>query len=603
MAYAIMRTAKLKAPANVSAAASHIERTRPTHNARPGVANEWLIGGPGMYAQAEKVWAKIPKKRSDAVHGIEVVMTASPEAFQGPNALDAHTFGQAVTEWAKNEFRGAQILGACMHLDESTPHVQLILIPTDLKSDGTLQLNAKKYLGSAQKLSAMQTSFAKHVESFGLERGLKGSKAKHTTIGQFYSAINNPGAFKLVRPMVETPPILLTEKGRKVWANTQTKNIVGGLTGLPQLKAKASAGIVHERHAKQLKRSNSILSAENAELKRKQKDQADMLRSLPLEQVATNLGCYQDAKTRAKDKDQWQSPSGPINISGQKFFNHESGEGGGGAFDLVMHIHDCTYSEALAWLRDEFDPAAAINAATESARLRAQAAIQKAPAAPFRAPVHIEMHWQRVRHYLSAVRGLAVSLIDKMRQDGWLGADARANAYFIKTEGNKIVAVELKGTGKSTYSGSRGRSSEGVFPVLGGKRKLVVCEAPIDAISYVQLHPDCSAIATGGTGKWRAAMPFLLKHQDEYDSLACASDNDDAGREMAKNYGIAHEPPPGGLHDWNDALRVHQGDPEAFSNTDSEEAHETAVSPSEASYTPSWKLDEDKDNDAPEPKR
>lgn len=602
MAYAIMRTAKLKAPANVSASASHIERTRPTHNARPDVANTWLIGGPGMYAKAEKIWAQIPKKRSDAVHGIEVVMTASPEAFEGPNALDAHTFGQAVAEWAKKEFKGAQILGACMHLDESTPHVQMILVPTDLKPDGTIQLNAKKFLGSAQKLSAMQTSFAKHVERFGLERGLKGSKAKHTTIGQFYSAINNPGRFNLLRPQVETPPMLLTDKGRKAWANAQTKTIIDGLSGLPKLKAQASVGIVNERQKTQLKRSNSALSAENSELKRKQKEQANMLRSLPLEQVASALGCYQDAKTAAKDKEQWQTPAGPINVRGEKFFNHESGEGGGGAFDLVMHVRDCTYSEALAWLRDEFDPVAAINAAADSARIRAQAEVAKAPAVPFRAPEHIEMHWQRVRHYLTAVRGLAGSMIDKMKQSGWLGADARANAYFVKVDGNKTVAVELKGTGKSTYSGSRGRSSEGVFPVYGGKRKLVVCEAPIDAISYVQLHPDCTAIATGGTGKWRAAMPFLLKYQDVYGSLACASDNDEAGREMAKNYGIAHEPPPGGLHDWNDALRVHQGDPEAFSSTDTEKAHETTVSPSEPPYTPSWKRDEDNDNDAPEPK-
>jgi len=61
MAYAILRTKKLKAPGNVAASASHIERTRPTHNADLTVANEWLIGGPGMYASAKKVWDSIPK--------------------------------------------------------------------------------------------------------------------------------------------------------------------------------------------------------------------------------------------------------------------------------------------------------------------------------------------------------------------------------------------------------------------------------------------------------------------------------------------------------------------------------------------------------------
>lgn len=581
MAYAIMRTAKLKAPANVSAAASHIERSRPTANARPGVANKWLMGGPGMYAEAEKIWAMIPKKRSDAVHGIEVVMTASPEAFQGPNALDADSFGQAVTDWAKKEFKGAQIVGACMHLDESTPHVQLILVPTDLKADGTMQLNAKKYLGSAQKLSAMQTSFAKHVERFGLERGLKGSKAKHTTIGQFYSAINNPGKFKLVRPAVETPPMLLTEKGRKAWANAQTKAIIEGLSGLTQIKAQASAGIVHERQAKQLKAANSALSSENEELKRRQKEQAAKLRSLPLQDVAKALGCYR----LEKDAKMWETPSGKMTITGEKFFNHELEEGGGGAFDLVMHVNDCKYGEALAWLRDHYDPSAAIQAAADSARIKAQEQIEKAPQAPFRAPEHREDKWPRVREYLTKTRHLAESLVDKLRAQGWIGADSRANAFFLKVVGNKTVSAELRGTGRSSFRGSAigSSSKDGVFPVLAGKTRLAICEAAIDAISYVQLHPDCSAVAVGGTGKWKAAQAFIEKHGAEYGEIVCASDQGLDGETMAMNLNLRHAPPPNGIHDWNDAVKALEIDPKAFDQAKPiERAHEERKAPDAA---------------------
>lgn len=561
-AFAILRTKKLKTPGNVAGSASHIERSRPTHNARPGVANEWLAGGPGMYAQAKQIWDGIPKMRSDAVRGIEVLMTASPEAFQDGLDLDAWK-AQSMT-WLRKQFKGAQIVGACLHLDESTPHIQAIIVPTDLKPDGTLQLNCKKYLGGAAKLSAMQTSYAGAVAGLGLKRGVQGSKAKHTRIEQFYRSINAP-TVQLVRPVVETPPMILTEKARIAWAGAQTSTLVAKLSQpLLQLQDKARSAVMHKRQADQLKRSNSVLSTENAELKRRQKEQSDMLRSIPLEQVATALGCYQDAKTLAKDKEQWQTPAGPINIRGPKFFNHESGQGGGGAFDLVMHVNECTYSEALAWLRDTYDPAAAINAVAEAARLKAQADVEKAAPAPYRAPEHQERHWPMVRQYLTAIRGVAASLVDKLRDAGWLGADSRANAYFLKLDGNKTVSAEIKGTGRSTYSGSRGRSSEGVFVVKGGSRKLVVCEAPIDAMSYVQLHPDCTAIATGGTGKWKAAMPFLIQHQDKFDSLACASDNDDAGREMARNYGIEHEPPPNGYHDWNDALQAYNRDPAAL---------------------------------------
>ena len=95
-----------------------------------------------------------------------------------------------------------------------------------------------------------------------------------------------------------------------------------------------------------------------------------------------------------------------------------------------------------------------------------------------------------------------------------------------------------------------------MFPVLQGKQKLAVCESAIDAISYVQLHPGSSAIATGGTGKWQAALPFLEKHAHEYDQVVCASDNGEGGIGMAKALSLPHEPPPKGFGDWNDAAQA-----------------------------------------------
>lgn len=562
MAYAILRTKKLKAPGNVAASASHIERTRPTHNADPKVANEWLIGGPGMYASAKEIWDKIPKKRSDAVHAFEVLLTASPEAFDG---LDLDAWKAKNIEWLRQQFRGCEIVGACLHLDESTPHIQAIVIPTEVSKDGVLKLNCKKHLGGAAKLSAMQTSYAKAMSQFGLERGLEGSKAKHVKISQFYSSISRGAPVKFKPFAVQVPPVLLTGKAREGWADAQTKALKKDLAQpIKQLKAEASRAKDMAKRNNDLKRSNSSLSADLAEAKRKQKEAAAQLRQLPLEQVAQALGCFQSKKLLEKDPKMWESPAGKIRIDGSKFFNHEEGKGGGGAFDLVMHINDCTYSEALAFLRDSFDPAAAIQAAAEAARIAAQAEVKKAAPAPFRAPEHVEKHWPRVRHYLTAVRGLAASLIDKLREHGWIGADYRANAYFLKNVGNKTVSAELRGTGQSQFSGSRGRSSEGVFPVIGGTRKLVVCESAIDAISYVQLHPDCSAIATGGTGKWRAALPYLEKHGSKYQELACASDLDVAGIQMAQNLDLPHEPPPNGIHDWNDAVKALRDDPGAL---------------------------------------
>lgn len=561
--YAIMRCQRLKAPSNVKGSAYHIERLQPTPNARPGIVNPWAIGGPDIYGRAKKVWAKIPNIRKDNVHGIEVVMTATPEAFQGPNAIDLDAWVKDNVKWLQDEYKGCVILGASLQLDERTPHLQAVIIPTDRKADGTPFLNAKKFFGNKKQMSQAQTRYHDAVKHHGLERGIEGSSAKHTTLAQYYGVVNGVAGLKLTRPVVEQPPLILSASGRIAWADAQTRRIVSDLSPeIRDLKARAVSGAMAEKQNHELKKSNGELRKELAEEKRKAA--AARLRELPMDTVAQALGCYKTPKTLGKDKDMWESPAGKINIKGTKFFNQETGKGGGGAFDLVMHVNDCSYAEALAWLRDEFDPAAAVEAAVEAARIKAQTEVEKAPPKPFEAPQHVESSWPRVRDYLVSVRALAGSLVDKLRDAGWLGADARNNAYFVKQDGNKLTSVELKGTGRSLFTGSRGRSSEGVFYVAGGTEKLAVCEAPIDAISYVQLHPQASAIATGGTGKWAAAINFLLKHRDKYQSVVCAADNDEGGVEMAQNLHLDHEPPPNGIHDWNDAVKALRDDPAAL---------------------------------------
>lgn len=550
MAYAILRTKKLKTPGNVAASASHIERTRPTHNADLSVANEWLIGGPGMYAKAAEVWGAIPKKRSDAVHAFEVLLTASPEAFDG---LDLDAWKARNIEWLRKQFKGCVIAGACLHLDESTPHIQAIIIPTERGKDGALKLNCKAHLGGAAKLAAMQTSYANAMQPFALERGIEGSKAKHVTIAQFYRSIRNGAPVKFKPFAVQSPPILLRGPAREAWANAQTNALKKDLAGpINRLRGEASRAKDLEKRNHDLKRSNSALSADLADAKRREKEAAAQLRSLPLEQVAQSLGCFQSKKLLEKDPKMWESPAGKIRIDGTKFFNHEEGKGGGGAFDLVMHVNNCSYSEALAFLRDEFDPAAAVQAAAEAARLQAQAQVKKAAPAPFQAPQNVEERWPRVRHYLTEVRSLAASLVDRLKEQGWIGADFRNNAFFLKVLGNRTTAAELRGTGQSQFKGSRGRSSEGVFPVIQGSARLAVCESAIDAISYVQLHPDSSAIAVGGTGKWQAAIPFIEQNGHQYQEVVCASDNGTGGVGMAKAMGLRHDAPPAAFDDWND---------------------------------------------------
>ena len=84
------------------------------------------------------------------------------------------------------------------------------VVPVD---EATGRLNAKKYIGgSRHTLSQMQTDFAVEVKDLGLDRGVQGSKAKHTSIKEYYEKLNNyenePGIEKGLTYEIPEPEFL-----------------------------------------------------------------------------------------------------------------------------------------------------------------------------------------------------------------------------------------------------------------------------------------------------------------------------------------------------------------------------------------------------------
>ena len=56
---------------------------------------------------------------------------------------------------------------------------------------------------------------------------------------------------------------------------------------------------------------------------------ADLVREIPLEVVLRSWGAVRDRR----EKSRWHTPRGPLSITGGKFFNWHSRQGGGGAID------------------------------------------------------------------------------------------------------------------------------------------------------------------------------------------------------------------------------------------------------------------------------
>src|SRR5687768_17901677 len=77
---------------------------------------------------------------------------------------------------------------------------------------------------------------------------------------------------------------------------------------------------------------------------------AERVRALALESVLRQAGARPDPHDRHK----WHTCQGVLSITGPKFMNWSQGRGGGGAIDLVIHLHDRCFMEALEWLEHHF---------------------------------------------------------------------------------------------------------------------------------------------------------------------------------------------------------------------------------------------------------
>ena len=195
MTYAILRTRKVKSFGAVARSARHTFREQPTPNANPAqLRRNKTIGAIGVEQVLEALRGRLPdKRRSDAVLCIEYLVTASPEVFKRHGGhlddLGGGYFDDALG-WLKQRHGPENVISSTVHLDESTPHLVAYVVPRT--KDG--RLSCRDFLGGPAKLREMQDSFhtACGVKR-GLERGLRGSKAKHEDVAAFYTTLTAAG--------------------------------------------------------------------------------------------------------------------------------------------------------------------------------------------------------------------------------------------------------------------------------------------------------------------------------------------------------------------------------------------------------------------------
>jgi hypothetical protein len=266
------------------------------------------------------------------------------------------------------------------------------------------------------------------------------------------------------------------------------------------------------------------------------------MRAVPLITVLRWSGAQPDRF----DPHKWHTAQGVLSVTGTKFINWHLGHGGGGAIDLVMHLHGLGFGQALEWLE------------------RHGASVVVPPvSAPPRSllwlPPSVPEHLAQVRRYLTQQRRLPAALLAPLIEAGSLYADGRANAVFLLRDSHgQPVGAELRGTGTVSWRGMApgSRKDLGCFAVPATSLETcILCESAIDALSCHALHPTYRCLSTAGARPQPAWLPHLITQGHP---LFCGFDLDPTGEAMAQAM-IALHPSIHRLRparkDWNDVLR------------------------------------------------
>jgi len=174
-AFAIMRMEKIKSSGSLKRALEHNTRERMPENADPKRLSFNKYEGGSVDDVMSRYIERLPDKvRKNAVLAVELVMTASAD-FKG----NWNDYLNDCGKWAKKLFGADNVLSVAHHLDEKTPHVQIIVQPL---KDG--KLNAKHFIGgSRDRMAELQDEFFKEVGFLhGLSRGQsrQETKARHS---------------------------------------------------------------------------------------------------------------------------------------------------------------------------------------------------------------------------------------------------------------------------------------------------------------------------------------------------------------------------------------------------------------------------------------
>lgn len=212
MGYISIQINKAKGSADTGAS-DHIERKTMPKNADPTRThlNCELVEFPdGVADRTEAISHRIRtagikrKITPDQVWAIRIVLSGTHEDMirvQDEGRLNEWCDDNL--QWLHRTFGKENTVSAVLHMDEHTPHIHATVVPivtgerrkarkkqaegkrTYRKKANAVRLCADDLL-TRERLVAYHDSYAKAMAKYGLQRGVRGSEARHTTTAQYY---------------------------------------------------------------------------------------------------------------------------------------------------------------------------------------------------------------------------------------------------------------------------------------------------------------------------------------------------------------------------------------------------------------------------------
>lgn len=214
MGYAVLHIDKARG--NDSAMTAHIERTFIPSNvdtSRTHLNRELVQFPDGVKNRTQAIEHRIAtagiyrKVADNQVRALRFILSGShKDMLRIEEAGQLDEWCKVSMDWLRQTFGDANVVAATLHADEETPHIHATVVPivqgerrkareefTEGKrkyktKKGKVRLCADDVL-TPKKLEEYQTTYAQMMASFGLERGIYGSEAKHRSNMAYYKEL------------------------------------------------------------------------------------------------------------------------------------------------------------------------------------------------------------------------------------------------------------------------------------------------------------------------------------------------------------------------------------------------------------------------------